>query len=65
MPDTDSLRLHEAHGERSRLLQTSGLGHNRILVADPVLDALVAFTTGGLSAVDALEVDVHSPSVRA
>jgi pimeloyl-ACP methyl ester carboxylesterase len=65
MPDTDSLRLHDAHAGRSRMLRTAGLGHNRILAADPVLDALVAFTTGGLSAVDALEGEFHFPSVRA
>ncbi len=54
MPDSDSLRLHEAHGERSRLLRTEGLGHTRVLSADATLDAVVALVTGGLEAVDAL-----------
>ena len=55
MPDHDSLRLHEAHGERSRLVRTEGLGHTRVLSADATLDAVVALVTGGLAAVDALE----------
>lgn len=54
MPDSDSLRLHAAHGERSRLLRTEGLGHTRVLSADATLDAVVALVTGGLEAVDAL-----------
>ncbi len=54
MPDHDSLRLHEAHGGRSRLVRTEGLGHTRVLSADATLDAVVALTTGGLEAVDAL-----------
>lgn len=54
MPDSGSLRLHEAHGERSRLLRTEGLGHTRVLSADATLDAVVALVTGGLEAVDAL-----------
>jgi pimeloyl-ACP methyl ester carboxylesterase len=54
MPPDDSLRLHAAHGVRSRLMLTDGLGHNRVLSADPVLDAVVALATGGLPAVDAL-----------
>lgn len=52
MPDADSRRLHAAHRERSRLLMTDGYGHNRVLRADPVLDAVVALATGGLAAVD-------------
>lgn len=54
MPDADSLRLHTAHGERSRLLRTEALGHTRVLSADATLDAVVALATGGLEAVDAL-----------
>ncbi|MCT1479336.1 S9 family peptidase [Microbacterium sp. p3-SID336] len=54
MPDGDALRLHSAHGHRSRLLRTVGLGHTKVLSADPTLDAVVALVTGGLSAVDAL-----------
>ncbi|PRB10093.1 alpha/beta fold hydrolase [Microbacterium sp. MYb62] len=54
MPDGDSLRLHEAHGERSRLLRTAGLGHTRVLSADATLDAVVALIVRGLDGVDAL-----------
>lgn len=54
MPDADSLRLHAAHGDRSRLLRTEGVGHTRVLSADATLDAVVALITGGLAAVDAL-----------
>ncbi|MDR6866636.1 pimeloyl-ACP methyl ester carboxylesterase [Microbacterium resistens] len=50
MPDTDALRLHEAHGGRSTLLRTEGLGHSRILADDRVLDALVSLTTGQVTA---------------
>lgn len=54
MPDADSLRLHAAHGERSRLLRTEGFGHTSVLSADATLDAVVALATGGLAAVDEL-----------
>lgn len=54
MPDHDALRLHAAHPGRSRLVRTVGLGHTRVLSADPTLDAVVALATGGLDAVDAL-----------
>lgn len=54
MPDHDALRLHAAHPGRSRLVRTVGLGHTRVLSADPTLDAVVALVTGGLDAVDAL-----------
>jgi hypothetical protein len=54
MPDGDSLRLHAAHAERSRLLRTEGFGHTRVLSADATLDAIVAVMTGGLDAVDRL-----------
>ncbi|WP_448006646.1 alpha/beta fold hydrolase [Agromyces bauzanensis] len=50
---TESLRLHEAHGDRSRLLVTEGAGHSRVLAADATLDAVTAFATGGLGALDA------------
>ncbi|WP_309104919.1 alpha/beta fold hydrolase [Microbacterium sp.] len=52
MPDTDAARLHEAHGSRSRMLRTSGFGHTRILSSDALLDAVTAFATRGLDAVD-------------
>jgi pimeloyl-ACP methyl ester carboxylesterase len=48
----ESLRLHEAHGERSRLVLTEGAGHSRVLGADATLDAVTAFATGGLAALD-------------
>lgn len=54
MPDHDALRLHAAHPHRSRLLRTVGLGHTKVLSADPTLDAVVALVTGGLAAVDDL-----------
>ena len=54
MPDHDALRLHAAHPGRSRLVRTVGLGHTRVLSADPTLDAVVALATSGLDAVDAL-----------
>ena len=49
----ESLRLHEAHGDRSRLLVTEGAGHSRVLAADATLDAVTAFATGGLVGLDA------------
>lgn len=49
----ESLRLHAAHGDRSRLVVTEGAGHSRVLAADVTLDAVTAFATGGLDAVDA------------
>ena len=48
----ESLRLHAAHGERSRLVLTEGAGHSRVLGADATLDAVMAFATGGLAALD-------------
>ena len=51
---SESLRLHEAHGERSRLVLTEGAGHSRVLGADATLDAVTAFAAGGLGAVDAV-----------
>ena len=55
MPEAGSLRLHDAHRERARLIRTSGLGHTRLLSDDTVLDAVVAMTNGGVDAVDALD----------
>ena len=49
---SESVRLHEAHGDRSRLLLTDGAGHARVLGADATLDAVTAFATGGLPAID-------------
>ena len=49
---SESVRLHEAHGDRSRLLLTDGAGHARVLGADATLDAVTAFATGGLPALD-------------
>ncbi|GAB6859590.1 alpha/beta fold hydrolase [Microbacterium xylanilyticum] len=40
MPDADALRVHAAHAGRFRLLRTEGLGHNRVLQDDAVLDAV-------------------------
>ena len=69
MPDLDARRLHAAHGDRSRLVLTSGFGHTKVLSSDLALDALTAFVTGGLDAVDSLDVaevgaralDPHAP----
>src|SRR5215207_3860605 len=49
----EGMRLHDAHGERSRLVLTSGSGHSRVLGADAALDAITAFVTGGPAGVDA------------
>lgn len=57
MPDADAVRVHAAHAGRSQLLRTDGLGHNRVLAADPVLDAIVAFADGGIAGVDARRSD--------
>ena len=48
----ESLRLHAAHGERSRLVLTDRAGHSRVLGADATLDAVTAFATGGLAELD-------------
>ncbi|MCK8610152.1 alpha/beta hydrolase [Agromyces sp. C10] len=50
----EAIRLHAAHGDRSRLVVTDGHGHNRVLGADAALDAITAFVTGGPAGVDAL-----------
>ena len=57
LPDADSLRLHRAHASRSRMLRPTGLGHNRILTDDDVLDAVMnAVVRGGHAASD----DAHA-----
>ncbi|MCD5345539.1 alpha/beta fold hydrolase [Agromyces sp. H3Y2-19a] len=63
---SESVRLHAAHGDRSRLLLTEGFGHVRVLGADPVLDAVAAFATGGLAAVDTVthSSPAGTPAVR-
>ncbi|WP_254431240.1 S9 family peptidase [Agromyces sp. Marseille-P2726] len=53
---SESLRLHAAHGERSRLVLTEGAGHSRVLGVDPTLDAVTAFAVGGLDGLDAAGV---------
>lgn len=58
----EALRLHAAHGDRSRLVLTEGAGHSRILGADPALDAVTAFVTGGPAAVDALSAESAAAS---
>jgi pimeloyl-ACP methyl ester carboxylesterase len=54
VPPAASAVLVGAHGQRARLMRTHGLGHNRVLSADATLDALTAFATGGLEAVDSV-----------
>jgi pimeloyl-ACP methyl ester carboxylesterase len=44
VPFTEASRIADAN-PGSRLLSTSGYGHNRILTADPFLDAVVDFVT--------------------
>ncbi|MDR5700970.1 alpha/beta fold hydrolase [Agromyces aerolatus] len=56
-------RLHAAHGERSRLVLTSGSGHTRVLGSDAALDAVVAFTTAGLAGVDAAGLGTRTAAV--
>ncbi|WP_166790771.1 alpha/beta hydrolase family protein [Cryobacterium mannosilyticum] len=43
-----SEQLHAAHGERSHLVATEGLGHRRILSADLTLDAVLEFIAAPL-----------------
>lgn len=64
MPDRDAIRLHTAHGERSRLLRTDALGHTRVLAADATLDAAIALAVGGLEAVDALGTTAAADSAH-
>ncbi|MFD5214302.1 alpha/beta hydrolase [Microbacterium sp. NPDC058345] len=48
--------LHAAHAERSRLLLTHGLGHNRPLGSDAVLDAVLAFADDGVTGLDVARI---------
>lgn len=48
----ESVRLHAAHGDRSRLVITEGAGHSRVLGVDATLDAVTAFVVGGLGGLD-------------
>lgn len=59
----ESMRLHAAHGERSRLVITEGAGHSRVLGAGPTLDAVTAFAVGGLGRLD--EAGLGEIAVRA
>ncbi|WP_345800898.1 alpha/beta fold hydrolase [Microbacterium sp. AZCO] len=52
VPPAASADLAAAHAGRARLVRTHGLGHSRVLAADPVLDAVTAFAVGGLARVD-------------
>jgi len=52
LPVDWSERLFDAHRARARFVRTRGSGHSRILVSDPVLDALVGLAIGGLEEVD-------------
>ncbi|UOQ90880.1 alpha/beta hydrolase [Agromyces endophyticus] len=47
--------LHAAHGDRSRMLLSTGSGHARLLSTDRTLDAVTAFVGGGVAAVDRVE----------
>lgn len=60
LSDRDALRLREVHGGRARLLRTEGLGHARILGAEPVLDAIAGFARAGLSGVVLAEQDADA-----
>jgi len=53
-----SERLHAAH-PTSQLLLTQGLGHNRILGDDDVLDAVLSFASNGLGAVASVARSSH------
>ena len=39
----ESAMLADAHGPDTRVVTTEGLGHNRILTADVVLDEVASF----------------------
>jgi len=56
VPASEGIRLHDAHGDRSRLVLTDGAGHNRALGADATLDAVTAFATGGPDGVDRIRL---------
>ncbi|CAH0147598.1 MULTISPECIES: alpha/beta hydrolase [unclassified Microbacterium] len=59
---SNALALHDAHGASSRLLLTRGQGHNRILASDEALDAVLAFASGGVRAVDAAFIGDARPA---
>lgn len=59
----ESLRLHEAHGDRSRLVVTEGAGHSRVLATDVTLDAVTSFAMGGLAALDAAGIGADAVRV--
>lgn len=59
-----SLALLESHGDRARLVRTTGLGHVRLLASDAVLDAVVGFATGGLAGVDRAASIQAAPEVE-
>ncbi|GAA1059052.1 alpha/beta fold hydrolase [Agromyces bracchium] len=63
VPASEGIRLHDAHGARSRLVLTGGAGHNRVLGADATLDAVTAFVTGGTEGLDRLALDLRSAAV--
>ena len=62
----EGVRLHAAHGDRSRIVLTKGSGHSRVLGADAALDAITAFVTAGPAGVDAAGLGrAEAASVRA
>lgn len=63
LPPVWSARLVEAHGDRAQLLRTSGFGHNRVLTADPVLDALVALSVAPGGATSTATAAPHRDAV--
>ena len=52
----NSEALRAAHPEQSRLLLTQGYGHNRVLTADPLLDAVLAFAGEARTVTEGVEV---------
>lgn len=59
VPAAASAALVAAHGDRARLVRTSGLGHNRVLSSDATLDAVLALAHGGLTRVDDVLADAR------
>jgi pimeloyl-ACP methyl ester carboxylesterase len=55
-----SERLHAAHGKRSHLIATEGLGHRRILSSDVALHAVLEFIAGPIPVADAESVEKPS-----
>lgn len=60
VPPSASADLAAAHEGRARLIRTHGFGHNRVLCADVTLDAISAFASGGLVAVDRVTAGAES-----